>query len=64
MLPMPLVATECMSVLRNANVCDANRASSVRIARPAACCSADSDLFYTTCCCFYDWMCLYNTCIV
>ena len=53
MLPMPHVATECMMfVHRDANVCDANRASSVHIARPAACCSADSDLFQTPCWCF------------
>ena len=55
MLVMSVVAPEFMSVRRNANVCDrANRAWAVRIARPAACCSADFDLFYTTCCCFYD----------
>ena len=53
MLPMPLVATECMFVHRDANVCDANCASSVRIAkRPGArgvltVVSADSHLFYT-----------------
>ena len=40
-----------------------NRASSVRIAKPAACYMAKSDLFHTLCWCFYDWMCLYNTCI-
>ena len=33
MLPMSIVATECMSGLRNADVCDATVRSAVRIAK-------------------------------
>ena len=57
--PLRVRVRKCERLRRNRAT-----ASSVRIAKPAACYSAKSDLFHTLCWCFYNWMCLYNTCIV